>query len=69
MADLSELLALHDALVKADATGIQTIEHNGERITYKDVGAALARLEDRILAAGGTLDQPSGGAAALISLD
>jgi len=51
MADLSTLMARREALEKAAAGTVQTVEVDGKRITYRpgaDLDAALARVNREI---------------------
>lgn len=49
--DLSELLSMRDALIRARARGAQRVRINGEEVEYKsdaEMASALADLERRI---------------------
>ncbi len=53
MADLAQLTAWRDALLRARYAGIRTVEYDGKRITYgsdAEMANALSDLERRIAA-------------------
>jgi hypothetical protein len=54
MADVADLEAMREALLKARFAGVRTVEYEGRRITYAtdaEMAAALADLDRRIGAA------------------
>ena len=54
MADIADLEAMREALLKARFAGVQTVEYEGRRVTYAtdaEMAAALADLDRRIGAA------------------
>lgn len=54
MADISQLEAMREALLKARYAGVRTVEYDGRRITYAtdaEMATALADLDRRIAAA------------------
>jgi hypothetical protein len=56
MADLATLQTRLDALCEARASGVLTVEVDGQRITYRsdpELAAAIADIERRIAAAQG----------------
>jgi hypothetical protein len=57
MADMATLTALRDKLEAARASGVLTVESDGDRVTYKsdaDMAAALASLNAQIAQLAGT---------------
>ncbi len=51
MADLAQLTAWREALLKARYAGIRTVEYDGKRVSYAtdaEMATALADLERRI---------------------
>ncbi|SDE25708.1 phage head-tail joining protein [Rhodospira trueperi] len=57
MADLATLIARRDALEGQMAAGVLTVEHDGKRVTYRNMAemeAALSRLNRAIASASGT---------------
>jgi hypothetical protein len=53
MADLAQLTAWRDALLKARYAGVRTVEYDGKRVSYAtdaEMATALADLERRISA-------------------
>lgn len=51
MADLAQMTAWRDALLKARYAGIRTVEYDGKRVSYAtdaEMATALADLERRI---------------------
>jgi len=53
MADLAQMTAWRDALLRARYAGIRTVEYDGKRITYgsdAEMATALSDLERRIAA-------------------
>jgi hypothetical protein len=54
MADIAELEAMREALLKARFAGVRTVEYDGRRVSYAsgaEMAAALADLDRRIAAA------------------
>ncbi len=54
MADIADLEAMREALLKARFAGVRTVEYEGRRVTYAtdaEMAAALADLDRRIGAA------------------
>ncbi len=57
MSDLIQLAAWREALMAARYRGVRTVEHDGKRVTYAtdaEMAAALADLDRKIAAAGGS---------------
>ena len=58
MADPAQLTAWRDALMAARYRGVRTVEYDGKRVTYAtdgEMAAALADIDRKIAAAGGSL--------------
>lgn len=57
MSELAQLTQWRDALMAARYRGVRTVEYDGKRVTYAtdaEMAAALADLDRKIAAAGGS---------------